>query len=54
MIYDYHNAWEDPEGGTRGLEILVNHKLLYIALKILVGTPFEKQLDPSGQIACQW
>ena len=39
-------------GGGGGLRTpLENHTLLYVSLQILVRTPIEKQLDPSGPIA---
>ena len=37
-------------GGRGSAPRLENHKWLYVSLEILVRTPLEKQLDPSGPI----
>ena len=44
------SACVDPEGCTRGLDPLENHKLHMVSLEILVQISLEKQLDPSGQL----
>ena len=38
-------------GSGRGVwNLLENHKLLFVTLTILIGTPIEKQLNPSVQL----